>query len=179
MIHHKIFWMMKILITFLLMNSLFIYFSKTPLLMLLFLIAQTLLVTMTTTLMNSSSWHSYILFLILIGGLLILFIYINSLIPNQKINFKLPLMYISMSFIMIILVLNNNYYSYSNNPETENFFYMELNPNFSIKLVMNKLYNKPTNFTMFLLMNYLLWTLMIAVKIININMGPIRKKIIK
>nr|UXW93591.1 NADH dehydrogenase subunit 6 [Athalia sikkimensis] len=172
--------MMKILITFLLMNSLLIYFSKTPLLMLLFLITQTLLITMMTTLMNSSSWHSYILFLILIGGLLILFIYINSLIPNQKINFKLPLMYIyCTSLIMIILLLNNNYYSYSNNPETENFFYMELNPNFLIKLIMNKMYNKPTNFTMFLLMNYLLWTLMIAVKIININMGPIRKNIIK
>nr|YP_010531252.1 NADH dehydrogenase subunit 6 [Athalia japonica]UXW93539.1 NADH dehydrogenase subunit 6 [Athalia japonica]UXW93565.1 NADH dehydrogenase subunit 6 [Athalia sp. 'qingzang'] len=179
MIHYKIFWMMKILITFLLMNSLFIYFSKTPLLMLLFLIIQTLLITMTTTLLNSSSWHSYMLFLILIGGLLILFIYINSLIPNQKINFKLPLMYVYTSFILIIMLLNNNYYSYSNNTETEKFFYMEMTPNFLIKLIMNKLYNKPTNFTMFMLMNYLLWTLMIAVKIININMGPIRKNIIK
>nr|YP_010531161.1 NADH dehydrogenase subunit 6 [Athalia arunachalensis]UXW93383.1 NADH dehydrogenase subunit 6 [Athalia arunachalensis] len=175
MINYKIFWMMKILITFLLMNSLFIYFSKTPLLMLLFLITQTLLITMTATLLNSSSWHSYILFLILIGGLLILFIYINSLIPNQKINFKIPLMYMSASFILIILLLNNNYYFYLNNAETETFFYMEMTPNFLIKLIMNKLYNKPTNFTMFMLVNYLLWTLMIAVKIININMGPIRK----
>lgn len=41
-------------------------------------------------------------------------------------------------------------------------------------LSLNKLYNFPTNFVTILLINYLLITLIVVVKITNIQKGPLR-----
>nr|YP_010693606.1 NADH dehydrogenase subunit 6 [Lynceus grossipedia]WCD23728.1 NADH dehydrogenase subunit 6 [Lynceus grossipedia] len=67
-----------------------------------------------------SSWYSYMLFLIFLGGLLILFIYIASLLPNA--NFKIsksPLLIIMMIPTFMMIMLNNNN-SYLESPK-ENF----------------------------------------------------------
>nr|YP_010531265.1 NADH dehydrogenase subunit 6 [Athalia tanaoserrula]UXW93578.1 NADH dehydrogenase subunit 6 [Athalia tanaoserrula] len=168
--------MTKILLIFISLNSLMFYFSTTPLSMLLSLITQTLFITMMTGLMSMSFWYSYILFIILMGGMLILFIYINSLIPNQKFNMKMSyFMWLSFFFLMIMMFIYYPHPPHVNNPETMLFTMMEMETDLMLKLSMNKLYNKPTNYIMFLMINYLLLTLFIAVKIININMGPIRK----
>ncbi len=37
---------------------------------------------------TSSAWLSYIIFLILVGGLLIIFIYLSALIPNEIFSFQ-------------------------------------------------------------------------------------------
>nr|YP_009720756.1 NADH dehydrogenase subunit 6 [Athalia icar]QGL07074.2 NADH dehydrogenase subunit 6 [Athalia icar] len=168
--------MIKLFFILLMLNSIFTFLSKTPFLMIFFLISQTLLITLTITMLNSTSWFSYILFLIFIGGLLILFIYINSLIPNQKISMNLKFNQMSFLIILtIIIILLINYTPEMNNMETTIFLNTELSLNSKIQSMMLKLYNKPTNYMMFLLINYLLLTLMIVVKIININKGPIRK----
>nr|UXW93552.1 NADH dehydrogenase subunit 6 [Athalia sp. 'tibetana'] len=168
--------MTKILLIFISLNSLMFYFSTTPLSMLLSLIAQTLFITIMSGLMSMSFWYSYILFIILMGGMLILFIYINSLIPNQKFNMKMSyFMWLSFFFSMIFMFIHPPHPPNANNAETMLFPLMEMETDLMLKLSMNKLYNKPTNYIMFLMINYLLLTLFIAVKIININMGPIRK----
>nr|YP_010531122.1 NADH dehydrogenase subunit 6 [Dentathalia scutellariae]UXW93344.1 NADH dehydrogenase subunit 6 [Dentathalia scutellariae] len=168
------FYMTKFLLTMMMINTLMFYFSKTPLTMLMFLIIQTLLISLESGMMSMSFWYSYILFVILMGGTLILFIYINSLIPNQKllINKNILLMII-MTFMVIYLTKLN--LESINTLETNHFMNNELDPILKMKLLMNKLYNKPTHLIMFMLINYLLLMLFITVKIININMGPIRK----
>lgn len=43
-------------------------------------------------------------------------------------------------------------------------------------LILNKIYNKPRNIISLILINYLFLTLIIVVKITNINYGPLRQK---
>nr|QSF20087.1 NADH dehydrogenase subunit 6 [Xenapatidea procincta] len=168
--------MIKILLFNLFSNSIFLYSSKSPLSMGLILLIQTLNISLISGLLSLNFWYSYILFLIMVGGLLILFIYVSSLSPNQKFTFNKKIFLINILFIFMImwmLMKMDNYFTL--NLDMINFNSLEINQNYMLKMSLNKLYNKPTNQIMFLLINYLLLTLFIIVKIININMGPLRK----
>lgn len=48
-----------------------------------------------------SSWFAFLLFLLYVGGILVIFIYFSSLIPNQQINTRF------MFFILILTILLN------------------------------------------------------------------------
>merc|ERR1739838_23170 len=69
-----------------------------PLAIGLALLFQTILICCTTGLSNLSFWFSYILFLIFLGGILVLFIYVTSLASNEM--FKPSI----VSFILIMAV---------------------------------------------------------------------------
>nr|QID03245.1 NADH dehydrogenase subunit 6 [Formicosepsis sp. LX2018-01] len=152
---------------------------KHPLAMGLMLLIQTLLICLTTGMMAQSYWFSYILFLIFIGGMLVLFIYMTSLASNEMFSFSNKMMItimISFSIIMMMLLfvdkmnwsnwlMNNNMQSLSN----LNSFISENSLN------LNKLYNYPTNLLTIILMNYLLITLIAVVKITKLFYGPLRQ----
>jgi NADH-ubiquinone oxidoreductase chain 6 len=53
----------------------------------LVLIAHTLLISVVTGVVGGHFWFSYILFLVFLGGVLVLFIYITSLASNEKFTF--------------------------------------------------------------------------------------------
>nr|VFU78665.1 NADH dehydrogenase subunit 6 [Proasellus grafi] len=57
--------------------------SSTPHLLILSLLTSTLLIALTLGFMNSFPWLAYILFLIFLGGILILFTYVSSLSTNH------------------------------------------------------------------------------------------------
>nr|APT41547.1 NADH dehydrogenase subunit 6 [Sciopemyia fluviatilis] len=149
-----------------------------PLAMGLMLLIQTFLIAIMLGLMMKTFWFSYILFLTFMGGMLILFIYVTSLASNEMFTFSTKMFLIlslSMFLIMILLLIIDksfiNYYL--NNTEMNTFF----NTNFLLKenfLNLNKLYNSPTNMIMLLMVNYLLLTLIIIVKMTNFNTGPLR-----
>nr|WES13270.1 NADH dehydrogenase subunit 6 [Fenusa (Kaliofenusa) sp. 3 GYN-2022b] len=169
--------MNKILFTFTLLNSIMFCSMKTPLSMGSILLIQTLLIVLSVGLMSFNFWYSYIMFLIMIGGMLILFIYISSLTPALKFSFKINMtkicMYLTVIFIIFIIMNMNMYNSF--NSELLNLMNSEMEQNFLLKMSMNKLYNKPTNLIMIMMINYLLMMLFIVVKITNIKMGPLRK----
>nr|UAM91057.1 NADH dehydrogenase subunit 6 [Euura bridgmanii] len=164
------------LIYILTMNSMMFYYSKTPISMGFYLLIQTMLMSLFSGLMSTSFWYMYIMYLIMIGGMLILFIYMSSLSSNQKFYFhKNKLMLNLFIFLMIFFLLKNlNFYS-TFNFDSINIMSISMEENFKLKMSLNKLYNLPTNLIMLLMMNYLLLTLFIIVEIININMGPLRK----
>nr|YP_010718953.1 NADH dehydrogenase subunit 6 [Nematus trochanteratus]WDQ45599.1 NADH dehydrogenase subunit 6 [Nematus trochanteratus] len=166
------------LIYILMMNSIMFYYSKTPISMGVYLIIQTMLMSLLSGLMSMSFWYMYIMFLIMIGGMLILFIYMSSLSSNQKFYFqKNKMMFYLLTFLMFFFFLKNlNFYS-SFNLDSVDIMNMSMEENFELKMSLNKLYNLPTNLIMLLVMNYLLLTLFITVEVININMGPLRKNI--
>nr|UQT69120.1 NADH dehydrogenase subunit 6 [Tomostethus sp. 1 QHW-2022a]UTY22595.1 NADH dehydrogenase subunit 6 [Tomostethus sp. 1 QHW-2022a] len=168
--------MNKILLTMLMINSIMFYSSKTPMSMGMMLIIQTILITLISGMMSFNFWFTYILFLIMVGGLLILFIYMSSLSPNQKffINKKF-LMLNSILLMMMLLIIFNMKMFMNYNSDIMNFMNMETEQFFFLKMSLNKLYNKPTNMIMIMLINYLLLSLFIIVKIIYINKGPLRK----
>nr|QXM16919.1 NADH dehydrogenase subunit 6 [Neoneuromus maclachlani]UFZ12901.1 NADH dehydrogenase subunit 6 [Neoneuromus ignobilis] len=151
---------------------------KHPLAMGLMLLLQTVMICLLSGLMLKTFWFSYILFLIMLGGMLVLFIYMTSLASNElfSISMKNLLFNMMMIFIMFIFILMEIYPSFnfmfnSDMNYTNNL--MLINEN-SLDLI--KLYNFPTMNLTLLLINYLFLTLIIIVKITSIFYGPLRQK---
>nr|ADW41283.1 NADH dehydrogenase subunit 6 [Drosophila lacicola] len=149
-----------------------------PLAMGLTLLIQTILISLTTGLMTKTFWFSYILFLIFLGGMLVLFIYVTSLASNEMFNLSIKLTLISimlfLMFLILALIMDKNSTSFfllNNEMEmiSSNYSYLMEN-----SLSLNKLYNFPTNLITILLMNYLLITLIVIVKITKMFKGPLR-----
>nr|YP_010600252.1 NADH dehydrogenase subunit 6 [Phryganogryllacris superangulata]WAL05836.1 NADH dehydrogenase subunit 6 [Phryganogryllacris superangulata] len=153
---------------------------KHPLSMTLMIIMQTLLICMFTGMISKTFWFSYILFLVFLGGMLVLFIYITSLasnelfmIPSMNIMYLLSIISITLFILwktdlpsFLTLIYNN---SDMNNSSLTNMNYWS-ESTFSL----TKLYNNPTNLNTLMLMLYLFLTLIAIAKIINIFHGPLR-----
>lgn len=126
-------------------------------------------------------WFSYVLFLIFLGGILVLFIYVTSLASNEIFSFSTKILIFSFIlitfFVSLLLVIDLNLINLSfiqnNEIIIKNILENFINEN-SINL--NKLYNTPTNLITILLINYLFLTLVAVVKITDIFQGPLRPK---
>nr|YP_010518920.1 NADH dehydrogenase subunit 6 [Chrysops niger]UXO95485.1 NADH dehydrogenase subunit 6 [Chrysops niger] len=157
-------------LTFLQMNH--------PLAMGLLLLIQTFLICLLTGLFTKTFWFSYILFLIFLGGMLVLFIYVTSLASNEMFSLSMKLTFsmtylISMILIFSLFIDKSMISSLFINNEMNNIpqlmSYITEN-----SISLNKLYNFPTNIITLILINYLLLTLIAVVKITNIFYGPLR-----
>ncbi|XP_065080497.1 NADH-ubiquinone oxidoreductase chain 6-like [Ochlerotatus camptorhynchus] len=165
-----------IILTFFITRFIFIQI-KHPLAIGLILLIQTFLTSSLTGLYVKTFRFSYVLFLIFIGGILILFIYVTSLSSNEifSISFKLSFIVIIIIIIFIIfsfLIDKSVIENFINNNEINLFFNNSLIPENLIEL--NKIYNFPTNLITLILINYLFLTLLVAVKITKKNYGPLR-----
>nr|AVN67664.1 NADH dehydrogenase subunit 6 [Parcoblatta pensylvanica] len=143
-----------------------------PLAMGLILLIQTVVISIISGLLSQSFWFSYILFLIFLGGMLILFIYVTSLASNEMFFMSMKIIISSiviMSFSVIILYLFKNLII--QNQEMLNFWMIN-NPLYTS---ITKLYNQPTGIITILLASYLFLTLIAVVKITNIFKGPLRQ----
>nr|ALO76254.1 NADH deshydrogenase subunit 6 [Craspedophorus nobilis] len=156
-------------------------FLKHPLSMGLILLLQTLLISLISGLFSYSYWFSYILFLVMVGGMLVLFIYMTSMASNEMFNFsmKMSIMMSMLMWMMIISYMTIDYlmisplFKNSNLMEMLNNLIMLKNENL---LSLNMIYNKPNNMITLMLVNYLFITLIAVVKITDINYGPLRQK---
>nr|ANJ70412.1 NADH dehydrogenase subunit 6 [Haliplus immaculatus] len=156
-------------------------FLNHPMSMGMILMMQTLIISLMSGMFSFSFWFSYILFLVMIGGMLVLFIYMTSMASNEMFKFSINnfiTMFIILNifmglFLMIdpmyltLMLKNNNLIEYINN------LMMLNNENM---MTLNKIYNMPNNLMTILLINYLLLSLIATVKITNINFGPLRQK---
>nr|YP_010625178.1 NADH dehydrogenase subunit 6 [Limatus durhamii]WBG72618.1 NADH dehydrogenase subunit 6 [Limatus durhamii] len=150
---------------------------KHPLAMGLTLLIQTSLISLIMGMFTQTFWFSYILFLIFIGGMLILFIYVTSLSSNEMFSFSIKLSILFSFFIilnmLVIMFIDKSYFeSFIFNNEMfslMNFSFMHENI-----ISLNKMYNFPTNLITILLINYLFLTLLMTVKITKKNYGPLR-----
>nr|YP_010701675.1 NADH dehydrogenase subunit 6 [Scaeva affinis]WCJ53236.1 NADH dehydrogenase subunit 6 [Scaeva affinis] len=149
-----------------------------PLSMGMMLLIQTVMICCISGMMTKSFWFSYILFLIFVGGMLVLFIYVTSLASNEMFTFSTKMMFMMLLTLLVLMIMiifmdkmilmfnstNNemNSISYMNTYIMEN------------TLNLNKLYNYPTNMINILLINYLLITLIATVKITKLFYGPLR-----
>nr|ADW41322.1 NADH dehydrogenase subunit 6 [Drosophila littoralis] len=167
-----------ILYSLILLTSIIFMNMIHPLAMGLTLLIQTILISLITGLMTKTFWFSYILFLIFLGGMLVLFIYVTSLASNEMFNLSIKLTLISMSLFLMLLILtfimdkpSTSFFLLNNEMEviSSNYSYFTEN-----SLSLNKLYNFPTNLITILLMNYLLITLIVIVKITKMFKGPLR-----
>nr|YP_009429422.1 NADH dehydrogenase subunit 6 [Xenograpsus ngatama]ASW34551.1 NADH dehydrogenase subunit 6 [Xenograpsus ngatama] len=143
-----------------------------PLAMGLLLLIQTLLISVTAGLSMYSFWVSYILFLIFLGGMLILFIYIASLASNEMFYFKFYLsIFFSIMFLLsLLMVLVDPMISFSPNALSNSNFDFSM----STPMTINWIYNSTSMvFTIFII-SYLFLMLFVIMKIMNLSKGPLR-----
>nr|WAU48181.1 NADH dehydrogenase subunit 6 [Abrota ganga] len=160
--------------------SIFMFFINHPLSMGLMILIQTFLTCIISGMLINTYWFSYILFLIFLGGLLVLFIYVSSVASNEL--FKFSYMNKMMFMIYIFLILNISFFFQNNlkwlnlsfNDEMNNFFNLFLFFNNEYNFNLSKLYNSQTYFLMIMMIIYLFITLIAVVKITNIFFGPLR-----
>nr|YP_010397587.1 NADH dehydrogenase subunit 6 [Potthastia gaedii]UQJ73626.1 NADH dehydrogenase subunit 6 [Potthastia gaedii] len=174
--------MLQFIISFSSMISSTIFMQmKHPMAMGMMLLVQTFIICLITGNYSKTFWFSYILFLIFLGGMLVLFIYVTSLASNEMFTFSMKIFLLSSItlFILFILIIfldmNMIFNNFSLNNEMMNLMNMNsfINEN---SIDLNKLYNFPTNMLTILLINYLFLTLIAVVKITNIFEGPLRPK---
>nr|UJG45394.1 NADH dehydrogenase subunit 6 [Athripsodes cinereus] len=150
------------------MNFLLLFISS-PMMIMTTLIIQTISMSLIIGMMNQTFWYSYILFLIIIGGLMILFLYMTSLISNNLYNFNFKKL-----ILIFCLIISMTLWLYLNNPHPFSYKHsFQLLTHLQFNSLM-KLYNTQTMTMIILIMNYLFFTLMISTKIINLHYGPLR-----
>lgn len=113
------------------------------------------------------------------GGILVLFIYVTSLASNEifSLSIKIIIIAVTLFSVMLIFILiidSTIIISFTENNEISTI--SEINSYIKENsLILNKIYNYPTNLLTLILINYLLITLIAIVKITNVFYGPLRQ----
>nr|ALO71147.1 NADH deshydrogenase subunit 6 [Stenus comma] len=151
-------------LTMMLILSSIILMVNHPLMVSIILLIQILIIALMKIILIKFSWFSYMIFLIMIGGLLIIFTYMTSIASNESFKFnknQLLLMLMSLTSMSILI----------------NYFLIETTEKLNFYINFIKFFNYPINFFIIFLFFYLFITLIACVKICNFNQGPIRQKI--
>nr|YP_010131044.1 NADH dehydrogenase subunit 6 [Metaphycus eriococci]QPZ53233.1 NADH dehydrogenase subunit 6 [Metaphycus eriococci] len=140
-------------------------------------------VSLNMSMFNNNNWFSYITFLIIVGGMMVLFLYFTSFImnmntslkPNFLMNMNLKMMMILIMMNFMLMFLNKFMIWYNKNNEIisiNSMMNMNLfNKNYYIMYMY--MYNK--NIISILSILYLLLSLTLIVKMIMMNKYTLRK----
>nr|YP_009139864.1 NADH dehydrogenase subunit 6 [Galeruca daurica]AKG49886.1 NADH dehydrogenase subunit 6 [Galeruca daurica] len=154
--------------------SIMFIFMNHPLTCGLMLLMQTIIISLMSSLLSLNYWYSYILFLIMIGGMLILFIYMTSIASNEKFKFNFNMMILlMMSLIMMVLSLFLDQFYINLMNQIIDMKYLDFNQN--LYFSMMKYFNFPNYLIMIMMIIYLFITLIATVKITNFLYGPLRQ----
>nr|AIY61591.1 NADH dehydrogenase subunit 6 [Glyptotermes satsumensis] len=162
---------MKILMMMSMMSSMMFTQMKHPLAMGLMLLTQTMITCLISGSMHKSFWFQYILFMVFVGGMLVLFIYVTSLASNEMFSLSTKMM--TMTVIMMLpsmMLIESQMKLTSKEMTSYESMMME-----EITTMTSKLYNQPNGMMTILMALYLLLTLIVVVKITNISKGPLRQ----
>nr|YP_010596832.1 NADH dehydrogenase subunit 6 [Cacopsylla burckhardti]UFP91888.1 NADH dehydrogenase subunit 6 [Cacopsylla burckhardti]WAK85091.1 NADH dehydrogenase subunit 6 [Cacopsylla burckhardti] len=160
--------MIKTLLFLSMLNSSVILISSHPISFGIILLLQTMLISICSRILTQSSWIPLTLFLVMIGGLMILFLYITSVCSNKKITFMKPNLF-QIAFIIILINFMENFL---NIPLTNE----SLNMKDLFNMEFTKLFLPLNIFSSNFMFLYLLIMLIIMIEIMSLNKGPMRKK---
>nr|YP_010736868.1 NADH dehydrogenase subunit 6 [Macropsis ocellata]WEP24742.1 NADH dehydrogenase subunit 6 [Macropsis ocellata] len=148
--------------------SIFMPMMKTPLSLGAVLMAQTILSTMLMNKMLLNSWFPMITFLMMIGGMMILFMYMSSIASNEKfkMNMNLTMIFVTMMIATEELMMETQI------NEAQDMIYISNQESIS----MTKLYNKKSYIITLLLVLTLLLTMISISNIVMFHKGPLRMK---
>nr|WEP24859.1 NADH dehydrogenase subunit 6 [Idiocerus sp.] len=141
---------------------------KTPMSMGMILMFQTIMMTLLMNKMMVTSWLTMITFLMMIGGLLILFIYMSSLASNEKFKINMKVLIIMMLMMIISEELTQDM-QINEVQDIMNTMSVE-------QLSLNKLYNKKSLMITLIMVLYLLLTMIAVTKLVKHYEGPLRSK---
>nr|ALO76266.1 NADH deshydrogenase subunit 6 [Schizonycha sp. SCH01] len=152
--------------------SMTLIFVTHPLSLGLMLLLQTICTSLIMGFFNINYWYSYILFLIMIGGMLVLFLYMTSVASNEKFAFSVKITIMIFTILVLLIfffMMMDPYYSNINNLYSNT---MPENSNFNLSLI--KFLNYPNNNILYTIIIYLLITMIAVVNIVDIKKGPLR-----
>nr|QIT06589.1 NADH dehydrogenase subunit 6 [Thalassaphorura encarpata]UFX54048.1 NADH dehydrogenase subunit 6 [Thalassaphorura encarpata] len=156
-----------LLFSSILMSNMF-FFSSHPIAFVIIIIIQSLILCISIFSFYHAGWFSLIMFLIFMGGLMVLFIYIASLASNEMFltNFK-SLFSIILLFIFSSIILLKNL------PHP-----LIINNSLNFKLKITPFFSELFFNSTIIVIIYLLLTLIISVNIIKLYNAPIRSIIL-
>nr|YP_009731730.1 NADH dehydrogenase subunit 6 [Limassolla lingchuanensis]QHR79697.1 NADH dehydrogenase subunit 6 [Limassolla lingchuanensis] len=129
------------------------------------LILQTMMTIFYMNTIMQSSWFIMITFLMMIGGLLILFTYMSSIASNEKFKIKL-----NMMFMLIIMLIIFDDMMMQQQIKEE----LVLNKFMMSDLSLMKIYNNKSMLLTMLMVLYLLLTMISVTKMVKHYKGPLR-----
>nr|YP_011036716.1 NADH dehydrogenase subunit 6 [Xestocephalus iguchii]WRK21320.1 NADH dehydrogenase subunit 6 [Xestocephalus iguchii] len=141
---------------------------KSPMSMGMLLIIQTMIMTMIMNKTCTSSWFALMTFLMMIGGMMIIIMYMTSITSNEK--FKMNIV-ITTTMIIMMLISEELMMELQINENQEMIYMMNME-----KTSMIKMYNNKSMSLTLIMIMYLLLTMISISKIIKHNKGPLRSK---
>nr|BBB86770.1 NADH dehydrogenase subunit 6 [Pandalus borealis] len=140
------------------------------------LLIQTICICLAAGLQNKDMWFSYILFLIFLGAMLVLFIYVASLASNEAFNFSMTSAVVKTMTTMIVV-----FFYFISDPlimaakQSIQMSYLTTTTFLSSQqLTLSMVYNPAVMpLTMFIIL-FLLMTLIVVVKLTCTFFGPLR-----
>nr|YP_009470521.1 NADH dehydrogenase subunit 6 [Centruroides vittatus]AVF96949.1 NADH dehydrogenase subunit 6 [Centruroides vittatus] len=134
--------------------SVFFFFSTHPLVMGLILLLSTVFISFHVFLIYGFGWFSYVIFLVFLGGMLVLFIYVASLASNEVVSFELKYV---VSFLCFLIFAGVWFFCF------QEFFIWRFFLFFPFSIII------------VFLGGYLLLTLVGVAKICKVSGGPLRE----
>nr|WHM51638.1 NADH dehydrogenase subunit 6 [Comatermes perfectus] len=141
-----------------------------PLAMGMILLLQTMMMCLISGIMHQSFWFQYILFMVFIGGMLVLFIYVTSLASNEMFSLSTKMLLMMVAAVPAMTLMKE--WMTMNNKEMMSHEMMMMN---EITTMTSKLYNQPNGTLTILMALYLFLALIVVVNITNISKGPLRQ----
>nr|ALO64828.1 NADH dehydrogenase subunit 6 [Andrena minutula] len=141
-----------------------------PLMLILILVVYTIMSLMIMFFMTSLSMYMYMIFISIVGGMMIMFLYFTSMISNYPSKIKLSEI-VMISYLMIITILTLTVYTYySPTPE----FYLNNKIN-TTNIFIYKIYLYPLNLMTTVTIMNLLYCLILTIKMCSSKYLPLRK----
>nr|YP_009564046.1 NADH dehydrogenase subunit 6 [Puerulus angulatus]QAX91409.1 NADH dehydrogenase subunit 6 [Puerulus angulatus] len=140
------------------------------------LLIQTTLISLASGVGAPSFWFSYILFLIFLGGMLVLFIYVASLASNEPFKISITGLFtiLSLSSILSILMILMDPFFSSYLAAIPNSLLDIKDQTSFISSLTCLIYNFPAAALTLYVILYLLLTLIAVVKVTSVYSGPLR-----
>jgi len=107
-----------------------------------------------------SSWVAFLIFLIYIGGILVIFSYFVAIVPNQNLSIIHIILSIALSIISLTIITKSINIKLPIHTTFINRF--------------NSLYTRSNIYTLILLASILLFTIIVVVKLTILTKGPLR-----
>nr|YP_009828721.1 NADH dehydrogenase subunit 6 [Empoascanara sipra]QJC14418.1 NADH dehydrogenase subunit 6 [Empoascanara sipra] len=154
-----------ILLKFLTIISSIAPLMKNPMSLGFLLLTQTIMMILFVNTILSTSWFTMVTFLMMIGGLLIIFMYMSSIASNEKFKIKINFTMI----IFIIFMISDELLLENQLSETQ-----EILLSYNNDLSLIKMYNTKSMIMTVMMVLYLLITMICVSKIVKHHEGPLR-----
>nr|ALO76691.1 NADH deshydrogenase subunit 6 [Alleculinae sp. ENSP01] len=161
--------MSNLLLSVCLFLTIMMMLTKHPISMGTTLLIQTISISVLSGNFSQSLWFSYILFLIMVGGMMILFMYMTSIASNEKFKPNLKIM-MTMPLVFTATLLMTENFKMIKTSET-----WKMNEQPMFQMSINKFINFPLTITFIMMMIYLFMAMMASVKISSFKEGSIRQ----